>query len=66
VGNVDNPHHSPDKREAHSNQGVNRTEHQPPDEDLDKIGHDHPSMIGIMEEWSNGRVEWWNIGLIQL
>ncbi len=52
--NVDDPYHSPDKREAHSHQGVDRAEHQPPDEDFDKIDHINPSMIGVMEEWNDG------------
>ena len=54
MGDVDNSNHSPDERETHSHQGVNRAEHESPDEDFNKVGHDDPSMIETMEAWNNG------------
>ena len=54
VGNIDNSHDPPNKGEAHSYEGINRTQHESPDEDFDEVGHDDPSMIVIMEGWNDG------------
>jgi protein required for attachment to host cells len=58
MGDVDNPNHSPDERETHSHQGVNRAEHEPPDEDFNKVGHDN--LNRSLESWENGMMEYWD------
>jgi hypothetical protein len=47
MGDIDDPHNPPDQREPHSNEGIDRTEHQSPDEDFSEVGHDDPN--GIVE-----------------
>jgi hypothetical protein len=59
MGDIDNPHDPPNKGEAHSHKGINRTQHQSSDEDFDEVGHGIPSTIGITEGWKSGIMEYW-------
>ena len=55
VGNIDNPHHSPDQSEAHSHKGINRAQHQTSDEDLNKIDHSNSELPSLKRAAAKGR-----------